>query len=197
MSIVPFCIIFLIVSKIKDKYKHTEFKLISFKRYFRYLKIIFNKKVIIIIMFFGIISNSIVLYQNYKYDNLYKDLENKKIKITGIVINQNKDKYKVKIENGKYKNTYLYIILNDNLEYGDKIEVTGKFILPEKRRNYKGFDYSLYLKTLKIYGTIYGEKHTIISKNNGNLILSFTNKIYEKIKSKIDNSFIKEESIKA
>ena len=53
-------------------------------------------------MFLGIISNSIVLYQNYKYDNLYKDLENKKIKITGIVINQNKDKYKVKIENGKY-----------------------------------------------------------------------------------------------
>ena len=193
ISIVPFCLLILIIYKIKDKNKHTEFKLISFKRYFRYLKIIFNKKVIIIIMFFGIISNSIVLYQNYKYDNLYKNLENKEIKITGIVTNQEKNKYKIKVENGKYKNTYLYIISDDNLEYGDKIEVTGKFVLPKKRRNYKGFDYSLYLKTLKIYGTIYGEKHTIISKNNGNFILSFTNKIYEKIKSKIDNSFLKED----
>ena len=78
-----FLLIFLIYLILKKEDKKEKFKLISFKRYFRYVKIIFNKKVIRIIIIFSFISNSTVLYQNYKYENLYKNADGKDVKITG------------------------------------------------------------------------------------------------------------------
>ena len=41
-----------------------------------------------------------------------------------------------------------------NLEYGEILEIQGNFSEPSEARNYKGFNYKEYLKTLKIYGTI-------------------------------------------
>ena len=40
------------------------------------------------------------------------------------------------------------------LEYGDIIEFKGKYTKPSSKRNYGGYDYSLYLKTQNIYGSI-------------------------------------------
>ena len=93
----------------------------------------------------------------YLYDNLYKGIEN--LEVTGIVVSNKVEKeyynrYKIKVLDGKFKNTYLYINSKEELEYGDNIDVNGEFIEPSKARNYKGFDYKEYLKTLKIYGTI-------------------------------------------
>ena len=135
-----FYLIYLIFSKEK---KNSKFKLFSLKRYFRYLKIVFNKKVIKIIIIFSIISNTVVLFQNYKYDNLYKRLNKQNCEFIGIVVSKEEDKCKVKIENEIYKNTYLYVYINEdiNIEYGDKIIFNGIFSVPKKRSNYKGFDY--------------------------------------------------------
>ena len=82
--------------------------------------------------------------------------------------------YKIRVEsinnNSKFKNTDLYLgannKLNINLKYGDKIQIQGAYIEPETARNYKGFDYSKYLRTLKIYGTVKAEKIKIIESNN-------------------------------
>ena len=174
--------------------RNSKFKLISFKRYFRYVKIVFSKKVIRIIIVSSIISNSIVLFQNYRYQNLYKNLDNKEVQITGIIAEQKQDKIKVKVENKQYKNTYLYVyIKNNNFEYGDEVEILGEFNLPQTRRNYKGFDYRNYLKTVKVYGIIYADKINVIQKNKGNIILKYTNKITQKIDNTINESKLSNE----
>ena len=187
-----FYLIYLIFSKEK---KNSKFKLFSLKRYFRYLKIVFNKKVIKIIIIFSIISNTVVLFQNYKYDNLYKRLNKQNCEFIGIVVSKEEDKCKVKIENEIYKNTYVYVYINGNIniEYGDKIIFNGRFSVPKKRSNYKGFDYATYLKTLKIYGTIKAENLKVIAKNKGNPIIKNTNKLSTKIKQKIDTSELSDE----
>lgn len=187
-----FYLIYLIFSKEK---KNSKFKLFSLKRYFRYLKIVFNKKVIKIIIIFSIISNTVVLFQNYKYDNLYKRLNKQNCEFIGIVVSKEEDKCKVKIENEIYKNTYVYVYINGNIniEYGDKIIFNGRFSVHKRRSNYKGFDYSMYLKTLKIYGTIKAENLKVIAKNKGNPIIKNTNKLSTKIKQKIDTSELSDE----
>ena len=187
-----FYLIYLIFSKEK---KNSKFKLFSLKRYFRYLKIVFNKKVIKIIVIFSIISNTVVLFQNYKYDNLYKSLNEQNCEFVGIVVSKGEDECKVKIENEIYKNTYLYVYINEdiNIEYVDKIIFNGIFSVPKKRSNYKGFDYATYLKTLKIYGTIKAENLKVIAKNKGNPIIKNTNKLSAKIKQRIDTSKLSDE----
>ena len=40
--------------------------------------------------------------------------------------------------------------------------------MPNVQRNYGGFDYSNYLKTLEIYGTINAENIEILKHNNSN-----------------------------
>lgn len=191
ISIVPiFLLIFLIYLILKKEDKKEKFKLISFKRYFRYVKIVFNKKVIKIIIIFSCISNSIVLYQNYRCENLYKNVNEKDIEITGIVESQSDKKIKIKVDKGKYKNTFLYVYLKNDikLEYGNEIKISGKFYSPQKRTNYKGFDYSNYLKTLKIYGTINANNVNIVSKDKGNVIFKYANKLTTKFKLKIEKS---------
>lgn len=193
ISIVLFyVVIYLIYSILSKEKEKANFKLFSFRRYFRYLKIIFNNKVMKIIIIFSIISNTIVLFQNYKYDNLYKNLDGQYCNFKGIVVSIQENRCKVKIINDKYKGTYLYIYLKDNTntEYGDKIDFSGKYLKPKKRSNYKGFDNSEYLKTLKIYGTVNVKDLKIISKEEGNTILKYTNMLCCKIKQKIQNSKI-------
>lgn len=68
------------------------------------------------------------------------------------------NKYIVKIvEKGKTQNTklILYTSKNHNFVPGDILNFKGEFIKPEKSRNYKGFNYSNYLRQSKIYGIIH------------------------------------------
>lgn len=179
-----------------------KFKIISFRRYFRYIKIIFTKKVIFTIIIISIISNTITLYQNYRYENLYSNFNGQKITVIATVVSNPKEKeyknvYKIKIEtiNGstKYKNTYLYLnvknTLKIDLEYGAKLQFTGEFSEPSSRRNYKGFDYKEYLKTLKIYGTVDLNKIESQSDANKISIFKFSNSIFLKIKDLIQENF--------
>lgn len=194
ISIVLFYIllyfIYLIFAKKNDK---KEFKLFSFKRYFRYIKVLFNKKVIKIIVIFGVISNTIVLFQNYRYENLYKSIDGLDCKIKGIVCEVKKDKNKIKVINDKYKNTYVYIYAKGtNLEYGDLISFEGKFSQPEKHSNYKGLDKFEYYKTLKIYGTVKCDNIYLISKDKGNILKKYTNIITLQVKQKIEDSNLEE-----
>ena len=190
ISIVLFYIIIYLVYLIfANKDKKKKFKLFSFKRYFRYLKVLFNKEVIKIIVIFGVISNTIVLFQNYKYENLYKNLDGENCNLQGIVLEIFDDKAKVKIINSKYKNTYLYIYSKEiSMEYGDKIAFEGKFYQPEKHSNYKGFDRFEYYKTLKIYGTVKCKNVKVLSKNNGNVIRKSTFFLASNIKHRIEKS---------
>lgn len=134
-SIVLFYISFIPISVLIhfiNKRKRRKFKLFSFNRYFRYIKIYLNRKVILVIILVSIISNSIVLYKNEKYNSVYKLPENIEVEATIVSNKQEKEYkniYKIKIEkinqNHKYKNIYLYLSVNKkiNLVYGNKIKV--------------------------------------------------------------------------
>lgn len=144
-------------------------------------------------MLVALIGNTQVLYLKNKYLEIYKDDKNI-ISATAVVIKGPSEgeynyKYTVKARTGKYKNKKFIVYINKKnkklLEYGDLIEIKGEYSAPEVARNYKGFDYSQYLKTLNIYGTIKVEESEIINKNQLSPILISINNIKEKM---IDNA---------
>ena len=101
------------------------------------------------------------------------------------------DRYKIKVADGNYKNTQLYINVSKKkqLEYGDNITFNGEFKEPAKDRNYKGFSYKQYLKTLNIYGTVKAEKVEILEKNKVNLVKQISNNVFLKIKNNIEKTY--------
>lgn len=158
ISIVLLYLFYFIIYSLFKKPHSKKFKLISLKRYFRYVKLIITKKVFIIIILVSIISNTITLYKNYEFQKTIANLSGKEIQTEGIIISNVKNKkysdiYTIKIKDKKF---YLNIKKSENidLEYGDRINLTGNFIEPEMQRNYRGFDYRKYLKTQGIYGNI-------------------------------------------
>ena len=197
---IPLIAICFVIRKIHNTLKKREkkpFKLISLKRYFRYIKLIINLKLIIFIIIFSIISNSIVILKNYRFNNLYKDkqcINGEAIVLSDKIEKENYYIYKIKVlyanASRQYKNTYLYLRENKKstkvLEYGDKINFIGEFLEPNSKRNYKGFDYKEYLKTLNIYGTIKIQEINIIEKNKVNFAFNFAHKISNNIKQKIE-----------
>ncbi|MGN1302769.1 MAG: DNA internalization-related competence protein ComEC/Rec2 [Clostridia bacterium] len=163
------------------------------KNVFRYLRIFITKNLVIAFMLVALIGNTQVLYLKNKYLEIYKD-DKSIISATAVVIKGPSEgeynyKYTVKARTGKYKNKKFIVYINKKnkklLEYGDLIEIKGEYSAPEVARNYKGFDYSQYLKTLNIYGTIKVEESKIINKNQLSPILISINNIKEKM---IDNA---------
>ena len=67
----------------------------------------------------------------------------------------------------------------------DKIKLNGEYKRPEVQRNYKGFDYSKYLKQLKIYGTIKCSKIEVLDKKQVNKMFQISNQMVTKV---IDNT---------
>ena len=200
----PIVAIYFLKKNLNRK-KVKKLNLYNLKRYFRFFKLFFNSKVLITIFIFSVISNTITIYQNNKYNITYKDKENLEGK--ALIVSEKEDKqysylYKIKvlnIENKKEsKNTYLYLRINKKsdvlLEYGDIISFKGEFQEPSKKRNYGGFDYKNYLKTLKIYGTVKCESYNVLEKNKGNILISFTNKISNSVKEKIYDLLDKREA---
>ena len=173
--------------------------LLNPKRYFRYFKLYLNSKVLIVICITSIISNTITIFQNNKYESLYKDEES--LSGLALVISESEEKeynyiYKIKIlDIGKEntKNTYLYLKVNKKnetiLEYGDVISFNGEFQEASGKRNYGGFNYKDYLKSIKVYGTVKVDNVKVLEKNKGNFFISFTNIVSNTIKEKI-NSFM-------
>lgn len=144
-------------------------------------------------MLVALIGNTQVLYLKNKYLEIYID-DKSIISATAVVIKGPSEgeynyKYTVKARTGKYKNKKFIVYINKKnkklLEYGDLIKIKGEYSAPEVARNYKGFDYSQYLKTLNIYGTIKVEESKIINKNQLSPILISINNIKEKM---IDNA---------
>lgn len=190
---IPIIVILYLIKKLKRK-KKNEFKILNPKRYFRYIKLFINKKVLITIIISSIISNTIIIYKNIEYVKSFKDKEI--INKTAIVVSQKEEKdynftYKIKLIKKDEKNKYLYLKIDKkqdmNLEYGDKIFITGEFQEPQEIRNEGGFNYKEYLKSINIFGSIKATNVKIISKNQGNIFIDFTYKISDKIKENIEN----------
>lgn len=200
---IPIIAVYLVIKRIHiiqgNAVTRKKLKLVSCKRYLRYLKLILNSKMIFCIIIFSIISNSIVIFQNQKYESYYKD--GQEIMVQAIVISDAKEEeynyvYKIKIlcinNNNKYKNTYLYLKTSkkstEKLKYGDKIKAKGSFLEASSQRNYGGFSYKEYLKSLKVYGTIKANQLKVLSTNRLNNIFGLANQVSSMVKQKIDSS---------
>ena len=166
-----------------------KFKLISIKRYFRYVKIFLNKKVFIIIVISSIISNSIVLYENKQFEKFTNSLNKQEIQLKAKVISNEKINQfnKIYIVNSKNKRFYLKVNKNAKIQYGDYIQIKGIFLKPKARTNYKGFNYREYLKSQGIYGTIKCNEVKIISQKK-----DFFNQIFLNVKNLIQKDFEKD-----
>ena len=163
-----------------------KFKLISLRRYLRYIKLNITLKVFLLIIISSIISNFIVIYRNNKYNNFVNLFNKKQIQIKAEVesnptIKKYNKIYTIKANNKRY---YLNVKKNVNLKVGDIIVINGTFYKPKERRNYKGFDYKEYLQSQGIYGTINSNNIYFLSNKN-----NIFNQIFLKVKNIIQNNF--------
>ena len=193
ISIVPFYILLIVIYLIiKLPYPKNKFRIFSIKRYFRYIKLIFKTNIILIIIISSFISNLIIKYQENKYNNLFQDKQEIEVIATIISNTEEKEYYnRYKIKTTSNENLYISVDKNSELEFGDKVHIKGEFQEPQEARNYKGFDYKEYLKTIKIYGTIKVSKIKVIDKKCVNKLLQISNSIFLKIKSNIEKTYNK------
>ena len=161
-----------------------------------------TKKIWFIILICILLTGSIYIkILDANYDKKYLDIYDE-AKIRAIVISEPEEKeykytYKVRVKainnEDKYKNTELIFNLkkSDSLKYipafGDEIEIDSKIEIPDGARNYKGFNYKLYLKSKNIYGTIESNEVNIISHNNVDLINKFINNVQKNLKKNISS----------
>lgn len=128
---------------------------------------------------------TLLLERNYK--QVWKKYDKQTITIQGVVVsNGNQKKYKTayeiqvwKIYNDKGFKKEKFKVLCDikgekddiGLELGDEIIFSSKFEAPYTARNEGCFDYSQYLKTKKIAGSVMAQKENIkvVGKNKGNM----------------------------
>ena len=131
----------------------------------------------------------IVINFNKEYKKFYNIQED--IEITGTVVSSiiKNNYYKTYIVNSNNKKFYIYTEKNISLDYGDKIIIKGKYIPPEGQKNYKGFDYSKYLKSKKIFGSIKVIDIKLVKKNNCSKLLKKCNEINATVKEKIKENW--------
>ena len=169
------------------------------KNILRIINLVINKKVTILLLIFIIAGFIHIKFLKYDYEKIYISLEN--VNIVGTIVSSKKEKqyineYKIeteKINNIKLKKKFILLTKNKEIEYGNKIKLEGTYIKPSKSRNYRGFDYSNYLKTENIYGTIeQNGKIELIKEKNINYFFIILYKVKNKIIKNINNKFPEE-----
>ena len=126
----------------------------------------FNTSIYIIALLVLLMSFYIVHKKENKFNTLYNNINSEAVAI-GTVVEIQKDSeyydnYVIKINyinnNSKFKNTNILLKVKKDkvnkpgrLDYGNSILFYGDFESPSTRRNYKGFDYSQYLKQKNIF----------------------------------------------
>ena len=138
--------------------------------------------IIIVILIIGLHQKDVTLFK-------FEEKEQYSIEIES----EPEEKNYYNMYNGKVdgKKILLYIPKRyEKLTYKDKIEVKATFEEPQKARNSGGFDYSLYLKSKKIYGTLKVEEILKITKAKE---IPIINKIQKNIKENFKKN-LKEEN---
>lgn len=196
ISIALLCIGLIFVSLLIHKY-------ISLKRNIKkYYTILINKTSCIIFMTSIIIGCAITVYKNNSYENKYTNIEKNDfiaIVVNGVKQGEYYNQYKVKVisidKDKKYNNTYLLLNLKKDiiLEYGDKIEFYGEYKKPDVQRNYKGFSYKEYLKSIGIHGSVKANEVNKLGKDNINVIIKTANNLRKYIKTNIEENMENEE----
>lgn len=140
-------------------------------------------------MIMCIIADIYIKLEDSKYEQTYS--MKTEIETYATIVSEAKETEYKKVYNIKIKNKKFILKVNKNakidLQYGDFIHIKGTYEPPSTARNYKGFDYSKYLKTKAIYGTIYvqGNGIKIVEKGKINIVSKAISQIKNSI---IENS---------
>ena len=185
LNIAPFILSVFILITIFVKF--IDYK--SNNNYIRIIKIFIKNNIILVFLVSALVSSIYMFFCNIKFEKFYKEFNTSEIIVTIISNNKEseyKNTYKVKIENLKgYEDINLILRISKfkkiNLNYADKIKVSGEYIIPEEARNYGGFNYKEYLKTQKVYGIYEADKVELVKHNNLSFIEMFSNKVKLKI----------------
>lgn len=202
INIYPFCIVLFILNNfirfystvfinIKNKYINNFISEVYYKNVF------INTCIIILI-----ISNIVINYKEKSFENLYKNIED--IKGIGVIVNINKESeyynnYTIKVKNidnnDKLKNTHIILkikkgnktIQNNNYKYGDLIYFLGTNENISIQRNYKGYNYSQYLKTQNIYAVCKTDNTNVklIKENSLSVVNMWINNLRNEVKSNL------------
>ena len=174
------------------------------KKYRRFIRLFITKKMLILFCISFLLGNRYIVFLEMEYERIYQSLD--KMNVIGVLISEKEEKeysnrYKIRVEkiNGKQihgKVFLLSISKNKNkvdMENGDKVYLEGEYIRPEGQRNEGGFDYSRYLKTLKIYGTIkVDSKIKIIEEKEHFSISTIANHLKSKMIKNANHLFLEE-----
>lgn len=161
--------------------------------------------IFLIIIFIGAVYIRVI---DKNFDFKYSNVSNEVI-VEGVIINNlNEKDYKytftIEVEkiNGSdyYKGTKLLVNLKKNKidgslpEFGDKIRLSADFEKPNTSRNYKGFDYSQYLKSKGIYGILDVNTIQTVKKDKVQGISKILYIIQQNMKKNIKSILNKEEA---
>lgn len=159
-------------------------------------KVSIKKDIALCLIFFVSISifYLYVVFLESKYNRIYQ-YDNDELKLEAIVVTdvekqEYKDVYTIKVLNIETSTKFLlYIKKNTNninqLNYGDKVEITGIYEKPEVARNEGGFDYSIYLKEKGISGIITAKSVKVIGNNKIGLIQKYIHDLKKNLIEKI------------
>lgn len=163
----------------------------------------------ILVLIIGIIN---IKQLDSAYEKFYKSIEKQdEVQIEAIVVSSEEEKdysytYEIKIlkidGNEKYKGIKMILNLKKSkqkenmvLQYGDYITAKGEFNIPDTARNYGGFDYREYLKSKKIYGTIYVKENIeLLAREKGTIFGKIVHDIQNSIKNNMREILPKETS---
>lgn len=151
------------------------------------------KNTIFIFTIFSIFGNIYLKIEENEYKRIYnigKDFNEIAVVVSEGKETEYKITYVIKIQGSSDRKNKKFIIRLDQkskleIKYGDLIKIRGEYIVPNSARNYKGFDYSNYLKSKNIYGTVNVKNIELIKNNNINFGLNIINKLRNAI---IENS---------
>lgn len=138
--------------------------------------------IIMVILIIGLHQKDVTLFKFEEKEKYFVEIES-----------EPEEKNYYNVYNGKIdeKKVLVYIPKKyEKLTFKDKIEVKAEFNEPQKERNSGCFDYSLYLKSKKIYGTIKVEEIIKIIKAKDTPVI---NKIQKNIKDNFKKN-LKEEN---
>lgn len=186
-NIVPFIFLFMIFMLLIIKVININVK----NDFIRITNVFIKNNTILVFLIAAFISSIYLKYCNKRYEAIYNEFSSQGM-IATIVSNKKeteyKNIYKINLEEYEGINFLLRVPKSKrvSLKYGDKVKISGEYILPEESRNYGGFDYSRYLRTHDIYGVFEANNIKLLKHNNLSKIELFSNSIKQKIISNMN-----------
>lgn len=168
------------------------------------------KQIIIFLICLTIFYTYVISLEN-KYNNINEIYDNQEIEIHGIITSNAEEEYKTvyilkvfEIKNwqtGKIVKENIKLLCNikkseENikLEYGDEVILKTTYEAPSTAKNNGGFDYSQYLKTKQITGSIDAKEVGVINKNKSNIFSTAINNLRNYIIQEVNRILQAEET---